>query len=226
MMRNGNVPMARKSVAEVEELFCVPEFKAAQDGTVEGYGAIYGNVDKGGEVVVAGAFASSLKLEPSVKMLWQHDPSQPIGVWEEVREDEKGLYVKGRILREVEKGREALALIKAKAIDGLSIGYKTLKSERDADGNRLLMECDLWEVSLVTFPMNPSARIGAAKAAAMSRREFERSLLRDSKYSRTVVNALMADGYKGVQALRDSGDEDFSELLEAVQASSLLNSLS
>ena len=97
----------------------------------------------------------------SVKMLWQHDPSQPIGVWDEVREDGTGLYVKGRILIEVEKGREAAALLAAGAIDGLSIGYRTLRAEKDGKGRRLLSELELWEVSLVTFPMLPEARVAA-----------------------------------------------------------------
>ncbi len=99
-------------------------------------------------------------------MLWQHDPGQPIGVWDEVREDAVGLWVKGRILTEVEKGREAAALVQAGAIDGLSIGYRTVKAERDGKGQRLLSELELWEVSLVTFPMLPEARV-AAKAEAL-----------------------------------------------------------
>jgi HK97 family phage prohead protease len=94
-------------------------------------------------------------------MLWQHDPAQPIGVWDEVREDATGLYVKGRILTEVARGQEAVALLAAGAIDGLSIGYRTLRAERDAKGQRLLQELDLWEVSLVTFPMLAEARVQA-----------------------------------------------------------------
>jgi hypothetical protein len=94
-------------------------------------------------------------------MLWQHDPAQPIGVWDEVREDGRGLYVKGRILTDVEKGREAAALIGAGAIDGLSIGYRTVRAQKDGKGQRLLSELELWEVSLVTFPMLPDARVGA-----------------------------------------------------------------
>ena len=94
-------------------------------------------------------------------MLWQHDPAQPIGVWDEVREDARGLWVKGRILDSVEKGREAAALIAAGAIDGLSIGYRTVKASKNSKGQRLLSELELWEVSLVTFPMLPSARVAA-----------------------------------------------------------------
>ena len=132
---------------------------------ISGYASLFGAVDQGGDVVEAGAYAASLaevaKAGRSVKMLWQHDPAQPIGVWDEVHEDGRGLWVKGRILSNVAKGREAAALIEAGAIDGLSIGYRTVKAGKNIKGQRLLSELELWEVSLVTFPMLPSARVGS-----------------------------------------------------------------
>ena len=132
---------------------------------VEGYASLFGKTDQGGDIVQKGAYAASLKRLAArggrVKMLWQHDPGQPIGVWDAVREDATGLWVKGRILTEVEKGREVAALVTAGAIDGLSIGYRTVKAERDGKGKRLLSELELWEVSLVTFPMLPEARVSA-----------------------------------------------------------------
>lgn len=132
---------------------------------IEGYASLFGRRDQGGDTVRPGAYAGSLARLASagrrVKMLWQHDPSQPIGVWDEVREDQTGLWVKGRILTEVERGREAQALLVAGAIDGLSIGYRTVKAERDGKGQRVLSELDLWEVSLVTFPMQAEARAEA-----------------------------------------------------------------
>ena len=136
------------------------------DGAVvAGYASLFGMRDQGGDIVQKGAYAASLaRLTASgraVKMLWQHDPTQPIGVWDEVREDAVGLWVKGRILTEVEKGREAAALLTAGAIDGLSIGYRTVRAERDGKGQRLLAELELWEVSLVTFPMLAEARVSA-----------------------------------------------------------------
>ena len=136
------------------------------DGTeIAGYASLFGAVDQGGDVVQAGAYAVSLAAigarSGSVKMLWQHDPAQPIGVWDEVREDARGLWVKGRILTEVARGREAVALIGAGAIDGLSIGYRTVKARKDDKGGRVLAELELWEVSLVTFPMLPQARVAA-----------------------------------------------------------------
>ncbi len=142
------------------------------DGVVvSGYASLFGKRDQGGDVVLQGAYAASLKALAAggrrVKMLWQHDPAQPIGVWEEVREDGVGLWVKGRILADVARGREAAALLGAGAIDGLSIGYRTLRAERDGKGQRLLAEVELWEVSLVTFPMLPEARV-AAKGEALA----------------------------------------------------------
>lgn len=138
---------------------------AADSGAIEGYASLFGIEDQGGDIVAPGAYAASLsKLTQDgrrVKMLWQHDPAQPIGVWDEAREDERGLWVKGRILTEVAKGREAQALIKAGSIDGLSIGYRTVKAQKQSGGQRLLQELELWEVSLVTFPMLPEARVAA-----------------------------------------------------------------
>ncbi|WP_166416364.1 HK97 family phage prohead protease [Cochlodiniinecator piscidefendens] len=151
----------------LETKFCrLGEAVQVTDGTViEGYGSLFGKCDQGGDIVAPGAYATSLKTlmnkGHAVKMLWQHDPTQPIGVWDEVREDDKGLYVKGRLLTDVVKGREAAALIEAGAIDGLSIGYRTKKAQKNAKGQRLLTELELWEVSLVTFPMLPDARVDA-----------------------------------------------------------------
>lgn len=154
---------------DLEHKFCRfdADITVVEGTKIEGYASLFGTCDQGGDVVSKGAYARSLKkLEAdnrAVKMLWQHDPARPIGIWDEVREDERGLYVKGRLLDSVEKGREAAALIEAGAIDGLSIGYRTVKASKNDKGQRLLNELELWEVSLVTFPMLPSARV-AAKA--------------------------------------------------------------
>ena len=135
------------------------------DHVIAGYASLFGACDQGGDVVRKGAYAASLKSIAaegrSVKLLWQHDPTQPIGIWDEVREQERGLYVKGRLLTDVARAREAACLIAAGALDGLSIGYRTVKARKDDKGHRLLSELELWEVSLVTFPMLPSARVAA-----------------------------------------------------------------
>lgn len=145
-----------------------PGLVVAEGASVSGYASVFGVRDKGGDIVMPGAYAAALKrLEGAggrVRMLWQHDPAQPIGLWDEVREDDRGLFVKGRLLTEVARGREAAALMAAGAVDGLSIGYRTLRAEKLPGGGRKLLELELWEVSLVTFPMLPVARV-AAKGA-------------------------------------------------------------
>ena len=160
----------------LEMKFCQLESDlVVTDGSViEGYASLFGKADQGGDTVEAGAYGASLAKSRSIKMLWQHDPAQPIGVWDEVREDARGLWVKGRILTDVARGREAAALIGAGAIDGLSIGYRTIKSRKNDKGGRLLSELELWEVSLVTFPMLPDARVGAKgdDPAALALREM------------------------------------------------------
>lgn len=142
-----------------------PTITEGESTLIEGYASVFGVTDGGGDQVQKGAYAKSLSNLATegraVKMLWQHDPTQPIGIWEEVREDDRGLFVRGRILADVEKGREALSLVRAGAIDGLSIGYRTKSARKGADGARILSEIDLWEVSLVTFPMLANARIAA-----------------------------------------------------------------
>ncbi len=163
------------------------------DHEIEGYASLFGACDQGGDVVTKGAYGASLRTmadeDRSVKMLWQHDPAQPIGVWDEVREDARGLWVKGRLLPEVAKGREAAELIAAGAIDGLSIGYRTVKAKKNDKGQRLLTELELWEVSLVTFPMLPSARV-VAKSEDMTLEES--AMLRQMAAALRGVRASLA----------------------------------
>lgn len=148
------------------------ELTLDDDHVIEGYASLFGAKDQGGDVVQKGAYAKSLEGGRRVKMLWQHDPSEPIGIWDEVREDERGLYVKGRLLDSVARAREAAALTRAGAIDGLSIGYRTVKSHKNESGNRCLSEVELWEVSLVTFPMLPEARLDAREGKSDDLREL------------------------------------------------------
>jgi HK97 family phage prohead protease len=180
--------------AELERKFAhFGEAIEVKDGVeISGYASLFGDVDQGGDVVERGAYAASLKAVSatgrSIKMLWQHDAAQPIGIWDEVREDARGLWVRGRLLDCVEKGREAAALIAAGAIDGLSIGYRTVKATKNAKGQRLLSELELWEVSLVTFPMLPSARV-VAKSDAVAVGE----VLRDMAASFEGARAAMSE---------------------------------
>jgi uncharacterized protein len=143
------------------------ELGLEEGAVIAGYASLFDAEDQGGDVVRRGAYAASLKRLGAggqrVKMLWQHDPTRPIGVWDEVREDARGLWVRGRLLTEVQAAREAKALLEAGAIDGLSIGYRTVRAEKTGAG-RALTEVELWEVSLVTFPMLPEARVRAGEA--------------------------------------------------------------
>lgn len=142
----------------------VAEFgETAEGGVIAGYASLFDLPDQSGDVVRPGAFRRSLaalqQAGRGVKFLWQHDPARPIGVWQRVAEDATGLHVSGKILGGVTQGQEALALLRAGAIEGLSIGYRTIRSAENREtGGRDLLELDLWEVSLVTFPMLPAAR--------------------------------------------------------------------
>ena len=135
-------------------------------GRLKGYASRFGEPDQSGDVVAQGAFAASLerlkKAGRSVKFLWQHDPARPIGVWRQVLENKVGLWVSGEVLTDLQLGQEAAVLMQAGAIDGLSIGYRVVRAEPNREtGGRNLLEIDLWEVSLVTFPMLPTARATA-----------------------------------------------------------------
>jgi hypothetical protein len=138
----------------------------AADGALAGYASLFDTPDEGLDVVAPGAFSASLaRPDRRVRMLWQHDPAQPIGVWDELREDDRGLRARGRLITEVRAGAEAAALLRAGAIDGLSIGYRAVRSARLPSGGRRLLEIELWEISLVTFPMLVGARAVGAGAA-------------------------------------------------------------
>ncbi len=135
-------------------------------GVFVGYASLFGVRDAMGDVVVPGAFATSLmrKGPDQIRMLFQHDPAEPIGTWLEMHENERGLHVRGRLDCNVQRGRELLSLLESRGLDGLSIGFKTVTAARDKPaGTRRLLQVDLWEISLVTFPMLPGARVSEIK---------------------------------------------------------------
>jgi hypothetical protein len=135
---------------------------AAPEGPrIEGYASLFDRVDLSGDVVRRGAFAASLLETPpdAVRMLFQHEAAEPVGVWEEIREDEQGLFVRGRMLPAGVRGRAAARLVSSRAVDGLSIGYRVRRAVKRGDGVRALIDVELWEVSIVTFPMLPQARL-------------------------------------------------------------------
>jgi len=171
---------------------------AGEDGTVEGYGSVFGVRDNYDDVISKGAFVQSLKDHKAAgtmpAMLWQHDADKPIGIWTEMVEDEKGLRIKGQLAMETVKGKEAHALLKMGALNGLSIGFmaKEWAYERDTEV-RTLTAIDLWEVSLVTFPANEKARVTNVKSAEelQAPKDAEKAL-RDAGFSKSDATAFVS----------------------------------
>ena len=158
----------------------LPPKRVGLDGTFEGYACLFGVPDLGQDVIVRGAFQRTLATRGAagIKLLYQHDPTQLIGVWLEIAEDARGLKVRGRLATEIAKAREAYTLLKIGALDGLSIGFRTVKGSRDpTTGLRRLDEIDLWEISVVTFPMQPDARVTAVKATPATPAARQRHLI-------------------------------------------------
>lgn len=133
----------------------------AEDGSIDGYASLFGEIDQARDMVMPGAFTQTLKQRGlrKIPMLFQHDPAEPVGVWLELAEDLRGLRARGRLIPDVARGRELLALLRAGAIDGLSIGYRTVRGQIDPRTRvRRLYQVDLWEISIVTFPLLSGAR--------------------------------------------------------------------
>ncbi|MBL4639381.1 MAG: HK97 family phage prohead protease, partial [Kordiimonadaceae bacterium] len=214
-------------------------------GTFEGYGAIFGNKDRDGDIVVRGAFAESLKAGMPA-LLWQHDQKAPIGKFDEVRKDDKGLFVKGRLAM-TGKGLEAYELLKIGALDGLSIGFVTKEATRDpATKTRTISQADLMEISLVTFPANELARVSTVKAAHFDKkdadmpgtdmldtnvpetgvntaRSFER-MLRENGFSRSRAKTITAKGFKATDFAADETAEIAEMVTELKERQVLLES--
>ena len=192
-------------------------------GTIEGYGSVFGNADSHGDVIMRGAFNETLQKR-TPKMLWQHRMDRPIGVWDEVREDDLGLYVKGRIITKTQLGAETVELIKAGVVSGLSIGYRTTDAEYRGE-LRMLKAVDLYEISTVTLGSNELATITGAKSIE-TERDLERALL-EQGLSRKVAKAIAAQG-KAFLEQRDAGLEGLDEglrdagLIEAIKKLSMI----
>jgi HK97 family phage prohead protease len=199
--------------------------QVSEEGAFEGY-ASQMTRDRGGDIVDMGAFDRSIAKHKAnntmPKMLWQHDPSKVVGVWDEMRQDENGLYVKGRCVRSTSLGKDCHELLRAGAIDSMSIGYVTLDSEYEDGGDtRRLKEVDLWEISLVTFPMNEDARVTAVKRIE-SIRDVER-LLRDGGVPGQFAKLVALHGFEEakarIDARRDGGNEALAKALKELGAS-------
>lgn len=185
---------------------------AGDDGSVEGYGSVFGVRDDYDDVIAKGAFVATLAAHKAAgtmpAMLWQHDAREPIGIWTEMVEDDKGLRVRGQLALTTTRGKEAHALLKMGALNGLSVGFmaKQWAYDRDTDV-RTLTEIDLWELSLVTFPANGQARVTNIKAAdiggLVTIRQAEKAL-RDAGFSDDAARAYLAQVKRIVMEERDA----------------------
>jgi HK97 family phage prohead protease len=188
-------------------------------GRFEGYGSVFGNKDLGNDVIEKGAFSKSLRKRKAkgVKLLYQHKSDMPIGVFDEIKEDDHGLVVKGRLALKTQAGAEAYELLKMGALDGLSIGFRVNPKEVSYDkraNKRIIKEVDLMEVSLVTFPMNPQATVRSVKGEQYSIREWENGLRDAFSLSRSEAKVAA----KAVTKCFDQREVDESaELVDAIK---------
>lgn len=187
------------------------EVKADSSGMVSGYGSVFGNVDLDGDRVLPGAFLNSLAKQLP-KMLWQHDQHRPIGRWIEAREDSKGLFVSGQINLKTSAGRDAYEHIAAGDVSGMSIGYRIVK---DAIKGRVrdLIELELFEVSVVTFPANQAAALGSVKA--LSSKDELIDLLRRAGLSKQAAALIAAGGWQALAKSDNGIDHDAAARLSA-----------
>ena len=199
---------------ELKKLVFESEIKAENSkGIFTGYGSIFGNEDQGNDIMQKGAFTKSLVNRPvsKVKMLYQHKTDEPIGVFTDMYEDSKGLFVKGQLAMGTQKGREAYELLKMGALDGMSIGFRADPEKQGYNENkrgvRTLKEVDLMEISLVTFPMNESALIETVKGNAKNIREWEKILRDAGGLSRTEAK-IGAKALSESLSQRDAGDDN------------------
>lgn len=215
----------------VKDSGLVLETKAVgDDGTIEGYGSVFGVVDSQNEVVDPGAFTGSLVASKrkgrKVRMLWQHDPGAPIGVWDDMAEDAKGLYVKGRLLKDVSaQAAETYGLLKADALDGLSIGYREIETAPDDDkqGVLHLKKLDLREVSIVTFASNERARVETVKGILSvgklpTVREFEEFLRDAGGFSKSLAATIASKAAPHLRGDPEAQASDAVRFLEMLKA--------
>ncbi len=189
------------------------EFKSIDrdTGAFTGYASVYGNVDRGGDVVANGAFTRTMQANPDVPILWQHNMTEPIGVGS-VQDSQDGLVINGQLNLEVAKAREAFALMKQGAVKGLSIGYDAINWRWD--GNvRVLEELRLWEVSVVTFPMNELATVTAVKSTGYTELPIVDAPWNPAEAEARVTAWAGDDATKHAAAFLAKGDSGFTLLV-------------
>ena len=204
--------------SEIKQIVFESEVKSDAKGVFTGYGSIFGNQDQGNDIVAKGAFTKSLAERPAskVKMLFQHKTDEPIGIFTEIYEDQKGLFVKGQLAMGTQKGRETYELLKMGALDGMSIGFKADPQKQGYNENkrgiRTLKEVDLMEISLVTFPMNEQAMVQSVKGNSKSIRDWEKILRDAGGLSRTEAKI----GAKALAESLNQRDADENKQLVAL----------
>lgn len=199
---------------ETKTLSVPLQIKAISDkGEFSGYGSVFDTVDAYRERVAKGAFLDSLAEHQErgtmPALLWQHNPRDPIGVYDAIKEDDHGLYMEGRLNLEIPEGKRAHSLLNmtskannARAIGGMSIGFVPRKWEYSEDEEVLtLLAVDLWETSIVTFPANPDAQVESVKSLLRTGkfptvRDFEGFLMRDAGFTRSQARMILNQGYK------------------------------
>ena len=211
------------------------EIKSIGPREFEGYGSVFGNKGLGDDIVLPGAFRSTLEEHKAAGtmplMYWMHQSDQVPGVWLDMQEDKAGLYVKGELV-DTALGRDVRTLLSKKAVRGLSMGYRPTSVGWDNEGNRLLKTVDLFEVSIVSMAMNPLARVEAMKARLSGEGEYvptEREIeqhFRTMGCSKGVARQLIArlfegEGAGGMPASPrwDAGDADEEKQLVQALAS-------
>lgn len=184
-------------------------------GRIKGYGAYFGNIDRGMDIIQKGAFSENRR---SVKMLYQHDSSKLLGTWDIVTEDEKGLMVEGDINLKTTLGRDIYELAKSGALSDMSVGFKTQEYEYDEKSVRHIKKAELFEVSLVSFPMNEKANILSVKSSDIeNERDFEH-FLKQAGFSNKQAKIITNHGFKAFMDRKDGNDNIEAEnILKALQ---------
>lgn len=228
MNRPQTIETKRDEGGRETRAFALQIKATGEDGSVEGYGSVFGVTDNYNDIIAVGAFTASLKEHKAAgtmpAMLWQHDSDEPIGLWTDMVEDAKGLRIKGRLALETTRGKEAFALLKMGALNGLSVGFISKEWSYDTETDiRTLTEIDLWEVSIVTFPANEKARVTQIKSAdeAVTPKDAEK-ILREAGFSKSDATAFVSRVMRMGETRRDSAD---STAVAMKAAARLLNAL-
>lgn len=191
-----------------------------EEGTFEGYASTFGGApDSGGDVIHRGSFLETLEKGgingTGIPMLWQHDTRNPIGKFPALGENNKGLKVQGKLTLGVNQAKEAHELLKDDVIKSMSIGFDAIEKEHDKNGIRHIKKVNLWEISLVTFPMNARANITTIKAAK-NEREFEKAL-REAGLSWDTCKWLVSNCKDSLREVWNQENEELNPILDSLK---------